>query len=336
MERLFQALRVAWSDCNYLPNVVGVGVGYKEKGQERTDNLVVQVFVTTKMPRSELLSAQLVPQRIGDVETDVIEVGEVRLLATARTGRFRPAQPGSSIGHYKVTAGTFGAVVRDIKTGEPLILSNNHVLANSSNGRDGRARIGDPILLPGIHDGGRQEKDVIAHLERFAPVTLESQEANCPISQRVARTQNLFVHLVRPNYDVRFFKRTGWSNTVDCAVAKPVSLDLIRPEILEIGPIRGVAEAKIGEILKKSGRTTGLTHGPVTSIKATLRVDMGSNNYALFSDQIVAQLGSQGGDSGSLVVNSNNEAVGLLFAGSDRITVVNRIQNVLSQLQVSF
>ncbi len=58
--------------------------------------------------------------------------------------------------------------------------------------------------------------------------------------------------------------------------------------------------------------------------------------YALFSDQIVATLGSQGGDSGSLVVNENNEAVGLLFAGSDRSTIANRIQNVMSELEITF
>lgn len=335
MEGFLQALRLAWLRCSPLPNVVGVGLGYKEKGQERTDKLSVVVFVTEKVPKKELMTTQLVPRKVGDVETDVIEVGEIRLLGV-RTSRLRPAQPGMSIGHYKVTAGTFGAVVKDARSGELLILSNNHVLANATNGWDGRAKPGDPILQPGVHDGGKPDSDVIANLERFVPVTLESQEATCPISQRIARTQNVFVHLVRPNYDVRFVKRSNWSNTVDCAVARPVSEDVIRPEILEVGLVRGVAEVKLGETLKKSGRTTGLTRGPVTAISATLRVDMGARNYALFSDQVVAQLGSQGGDSGSLVLNSNNEAVGLLFAGSDRVTVVNRIQNVLEQLSVTF
>jgi len=44
---------------------------------------------------------------------------------------------------------------------------------------------------------------------------------------------------------------------------------------------------------------------------------------------------SSPGDSGSLVLNGQNQAVGLLFAGSDRATVCNRIQNVLGLLGVA-
>jgi V8-like Glu-specific endopeptidase len=44
---------------------------------------------------------------------------------------------------------------------------------------------------------------------------------------------------------------------------------------------------------------------------------------------------SQGGDSGSAVVNENNQLIGLLFAGSDTTTIMNRIQNVFSALGVS-
>jgi hypothetical protein len=44
---------------------------------------------------------------------------------------------------------------------------------------------------------------------------------------------------------------------------------------------------------------------------------------------------SQGGDSGSAVLADNNHLVGLLFAGSDTTTVINRIQNVFSALGVS-
>ncbi len=88
------------------------------------------------------------------METDVIEIGRVRLME--RAVKMRPALPGSSIGHYKISAGTFGVVVRDKNSGEKLILSNNHILANGSNGSDGRASVGDAILQPGPYDGGKQ------------------------------------------------------------------------------------------------------------------------------------------------------------------------------------
>jgi len=43
---------------------------------------------------------------------------------------------------------------------------------------------------------------------------------------------------------------------------------------------------------------------------------------------------SQGGDSGSAVLDTSSNLVGLLFAGSDTSTIFNRIENVFSALQV--
>jgi hypothetical protein len=44
---------------------------------------------------------------------------------------------------------------------------------------------------------------------------------------------------------------------------------------------------------------------------------------------------SQGGDSGSVILDDNSRILGLLFAGSDTTTVINRIENVFSALGVS-
>jgi hypothetical protein len=44
---------------------------------------------------------------------------------------------------------------------------------------------------------------------------------------------------------------------------------------------------------------------------------------------------SAGGDSGSAVLNSEKQLVGLLFAGSSNTMIMNRIQNVFNALQVS-
>ena len=66
---------------------------------------------------------------------------------------------GVSIGHYAITAGTPGAFVKDKTTAETLILSNNHVMANSND-----ASIGDAILQPGPADGGKSPQDRIAAL----------------------------------------------------------------------------------------------------------------------------------------------------------------------------
>ncbi|HWQ60900.1 MAG TPA: hypothetical protein VN521_01230, partial [Negativicutes bacterium] len=164
-----------------LDNVVGVGRGYKLVRGEVTGQPATVVLVRKKYPRGDLRRAAIVPKRIGDTVSDVIEVGDIRLLGTERTGTQRPARPGISIGHYKVSAGTFGAVVRDRSTGEALILSNNHVLANLTNGADDRAAVGDPILQPGLYDGGDRDSAVIGHLRRFVPIQRQAVAPVCRI-----------------------------------------------------------------------------------------------------------------------------------------------------------
>ncbi len=100
-------------------NVVGVGRGYKVVKGRKTDKMCVVVLVRHKVPSMALEAHALVPRAIDGVETDVIEVGEL-VAQVSRTERLRPAPPGVSLGHYQITAGTFGAVVRDKATGDSL------------------------------------------------------------------------------------------------------------------------------------------------------------------------------------------------------------------------
>ncbi|AKX93028.1 hypothetical protein [Neomoorella thermoacetica] len=333
MQRVEKALSRHQLDLLSLPNVVGVGKGFKSVRGQTTKKPALIILVEKKLPASRLERGARVPQVLDEAETDVLEVGELRLLA--RTDYRRPAQPGMSIGHYKITAGTFGAVVKDRQTGEPLILSNNHVLANISNGSDGRASVGDPILQPGPYDGGTNEQ-VIGYLERFVPINPVVQEVTCGKALRFERALNRLVHLVRPYYQVRMQKITAAANIVDCAVARPVKKDAITPEILELGPVRGVREPQLGMEIVKSGRSSGVTRSTIKVLQATVKVVLDEGLTGLFSDQFVTGPIAQPGDSGSLILDKENYAVGLLFAGSDQTTVGNYIQNVLDKLDVEF
>lgn len=333
MDRIDKLLRRSRYDIMSVSNVVGVGKGLKMVRGETTNEHSVVVLVSKKMPVSELKRGEKIPPKIYDVSTDVIEVGEIRLLG--RTDYMRPAPPGISIGHYLISAGTFGAVVKDSATKKPLILSNNHVLANSSDGKDGRCKIGDPIYQPGPYDGGTKDQ-LIGYLERFVPIHREYVQSECPQAAAVERAGNRIISLVRPNYRMSLLKRSASDNLVDAAVATPVSPDAITPEILEIGPVKGVKEAKLGMKLKKSGRSSGINTSTVQVVATTLKVSMGDNDNVYFTDQIVAGPMASPGDSGSLVLDEDNNAVGLLFAGSDQSTVINRIQNVMELLQIEF
>lgn len=297
-----------------LPQVVGVGYGFKEVKGVKTEQEAIIVLVTKKLPPEQLTEHELVPKNVNSMVTDVIEVGELKALEVemleplqSRTEKVRPAPPGVSIGHYLITAGTFGAVAYDNSTAQPMILSNNHVLANATNGNDQRASINDRIYQPGPVDfvhvdlGYADRQYIIACLKRF--VNLADYPA---------------------------------INVVDCAIGEPLENSMIIPDILEIGLVQGVTTPVINMDVKKSGRTTGLTFGQITVLDAMVDVQYGPGRILRFDHQIITTNMSSPGDSGSLLLDVNNLAVGLLFAGSNTATIHNPIQDVLDLLSVNF
>lgn len=299
-------------------NVVGVAVGNKIKGETETGDPCLTVFVSAKMDL-EMLGADKVKATVGKFKTDVVESLDIHAggtcpdevddaqedaqeeepgIQTLRR-RIRPAEGGYSVGHVRITAGTIATAVTDSRPfpGIPsryYILSNNHVLANSNN-----ARIGDPILQPGPFDGGRLPRDVIARLTRFVPI--------------------------------RF---NGPPNLVDAAVAEGQFHDIDR-EIYWIGYVKRVRFlTKPGDFVQKTGRTTNWTTGRVTNVNATVNVNYGAGRVAKMVRQIITTPMSAGGDSGSLLLDLQENAVGLLFAGSSRITIHNQIGFVQALLGI--
>jgi len=311
-------------------NVVGVGIGYKTIRGRQTEQPAVVVLVSKKEASYNLKMEDAIPAFAkGLVPTDVLEVGEIKALSY--TGKYRPAPGGVSIGHYKITAGTFGAPVRDVQTGQLLILSNNHVLANSNN-----ATLGDPILQPGPVDGGKIGTDEIGTLLRFVPIDFGEDDGSCPLAEMYAGVGNFFATIFGSQHRVKSRKYNPQAvNLVDAAVATPYQLSNIKPEILDIGVVSGTEDAHVGMDVKKTGRTTEHTTGKIQLINATVQVQYGAGKVAVFENQLISGYMSKGGDSGSLLVSSDNKAVGLLFAGSDQVTIYNPIKSVLGSLRIT-
>jgi hypothetical protein len=286
-------------------------------------------MVRRKLPLAGLAPEEVVPPLVDAAPTDVLEVGHVRSFQ-ARTGRWRPAPGGVSVGHFRVTAGTLGCVVRDRRTGQRAILSNNHVLADNN-----AAQPGDPILQPGAVDGGREENDTIARLERFVPILFQREPATCGLASGVAAVANAAARLVGSKHRLEAYRIDPQAtNTVDAAVARPLEDALVSDEILDIGVISGVAPAELAMAVRKSGRSSGFTTGQISVLDATVVVDYGGR-MAQFEGQIVTGAMSRPGDSGSLLVAADSlRAVGLLFAGSEQATIYNPIQAVLDSLEV--
>ena len=352
--QLLDAQRLAQADLLRRRGVVGVAIGYRNYKEQVTDQLAMTVLVEQKKPVEALSEDDLVPSAVNGARTDVIEIGRLEAHASPRD-RFRPNIPaGVSIGHYMVSAGTLGGIVFDRHTGEPLILSNNHVLANSN-----EAEIGDAILQPAPTDHGVRPDDVVARLHRFEMLRFFSDSptgivppstppplfppGGCDIAELFVTVGNALSRLSGSSKRLATVQapkaqidtRPIYPNRVDAALARPINPMLFQQSIAEIGRPNGTKLAQIGMPIRKHGRTTGYTEGTVTMMNATVDVDYGENLKARFSGQVIASPISQGGDSGALIIEGDSlNAVGLLFAGSRRATIFTPIQTVLDVMEV--
>ena len=111
------------------------------------------------------------------------------------TARYRPAPSGVSVGSYRITAGTIGAIVRDKRNGGTAILSNNHVLANVDS-----CQVGDDVLQPGDADGGVMPGDTIADLTRWVPLRVTTtKKVDCAIA-RVRNPDDVSLNVLELGY----------------------------------------------------------------------------------------------------------------------------------------
>jgi hypothetical protein len=185
------------------------------------------------------------------------------------------------------------------------VVSNNHVFADVNT-----AIAGDDLFQPGPADGGTIE-DHFADLARFVRIELG----------------------------------LGNTNRVDVALGLVRQDITVTNEICGIGTISGTTAAEDGMLVRKHGRTTGLTEGEISDVSYDALVGMDHsdpNVVALFENQIRIEGAAGtpfalGGDSGSAVIHrSRLEAVGLFFAGPDSGSygVANPIQDVLTALEI--
>jgi hypothetical protein len=158
---------------------------------------------------------------------------------------------------------------------------------------------GTPVLQPGVADGGTED-DVVGHVERWVEL--------------------------KPPPD---------SNLCDAALALPISQDLVSDEVLDIGLVNSVEEARVGMRIRKSGRSCGLSEATITDVNAVVKVEGYDFGEAIFEDTLISTFCGIPGDSGSITVSADtNAAVGLLFAGSESLTCYNKMTNVVKLLDI--
>jgi hypothetical protein len=305
-------------------NIQGVGIGYAKP----SDGLP---------PGQPTLTVYLAePRHTDDVESVLVERMRVGAAASPSvpvvpvvTGRIEPIIPGQQAYYLRPapggisvindnmanTVGTLGCLAtgrtppRDERL---LILSCNHVLANSNLGA-----AGDCVVQPSTGDGGICDDTYkVAELERFVPVVV-----GCP------------------------------TNYVDCATAWATT-DQLSPQMLfntPTGPTTFPITSSwtvpsLGMSVGKSGRTTGLTLGTVKQVYAAHWLGWGPGQKAWFDHQIVIEsdtdLFAAGGDSGSLIWTwfPPQQPIGLLNSAggvNPFLAFANPINYVLGALDIN-
>lgn len=163
---------------------------------------------------------------------------------------------------------------------------------------------GDAIVQPGQADGGT-DADQVAALKRFHPLDFDG------------------------------------GNLIDAATATMLT-DASPTEIYGLGGYRTQSlEADDGMLVRKVGRTSGMTRGLVRDAHASIKLRYRRGVLRLREQLLVhprdAQAFSERGDSGSLVIEEASSCpVGLLCGGTPGYSVVNRIEHVFDGLGLSF
>jgi hypothetical protein len=317
LARPFRAFSSRRETADRAMNRIALGVAPRKKNDFR-----LAVRPQRSGPLISAMIEQIQQEAHGEV--DVQYIGNIVKFARGvrRTNatqpgfyraRRRPLRIGSSISDVHeefISAGTLGCFVVGRRSPHYLgMLTNNHVIASEN-----ANSAGDPVVQPGTLDEGENPADQVGELGRFIRL------------------------------------RRNATNFIDAAIADlHEGIDYDALQIGNLGDLSGlgeVIELSEGAKLYKAGRTTGQTEGRLTAFdvdNVRVEYDMG---VLRFDNQIEVEGAgnrafSDSGDSGSLIVDEELRAVGLLFAGGDEggsngrgLTYANPIGTVLDELNV--
>jgi hypothetical protein len=284
-------------------NVVGLCVARKVANGKR-GGIALQVLVREKLPQHHVPLRQRIPESIEanltglaeKIPTDVRAVGKGRLQVLVSGDR--PVRPGFCVGGRRTGSGTLACVVCSRQDSSLLGLSCGHVIA-----RYGQANVGEDVLAPSYENSIANDLPLtpLGQLVTVLPVGFDDASA----------TENVDAATFAPNSASDLDKRialVGAPNGVRSAIA----LDL---------PVQKVGYA--------SEHTTGVVQAlHVMASLPYLKPD-GSFADALFSDLIGISSFALPGDSGALVLDQDNAAVGLHMGGFSSMSVCMPIARVL-------
>jgi len=332
-------LDAAKSSLLKIPNVVAVGIGFKETGKAFTEEISYRVYVEVKKERALLGPKEIIPPEINGIRTDVLSplivTNDSDVCGNERRAldKHRPLKAGIAISTDSTSYGTLGWF-GTLGDGTVVLLTNKHVLYDETNTTDNRK------------------------LKTAQPQLGDPSTCCCC----TCGSDNVIGESIIGIRDI-----TPASNTsVDCAIAKinpdiasNIVLRISNNSTTEVLRVDGKAAAVVGDKVKKIGARSGFTKGTVIhigDIAVAVPNDSGGTAIALRQGQVLiipdtaetyqVKEGeskfafSNSGDSGAVILNESNKIIALNWGG-DRttnnvaITVANNIQNVLDKLSAN-
>ncbi|SRR5579884_2496528 len=309
LNEIMQVKQTVEQEIMSRAGVVGVDVGYKYVGGKRTEEVAIRVHVAEKR---DVAGDERIPEMVEGCKTDVLE-NRFELYGYCTPGMEKvilgdmtvshPVMGGRSIGPCRrvngcLFAGTLGAVVFDVVSGAPMLLSNFHIMCV-----DQSWQVGDTLAQPGLPDSGDCAMDVIGAVQRAAL----GGQVDCAVSTLVGREYSSEIVDIGAIVDMgeatlgMHVRKRGRSTALTYGIVESVGMTLTIDYGGEIGPLTLTGQIGIQVDTERS-----------------------------------SQLG-EAGDSGSLFINGSQQVVGLFFAGNGERTfgAANPIAAVIEAMKIS-
>lgn len=329
-QKVVDILPMAMEQLKAIRNIQNISIGFKEINHSGTGMVALRVYVDKK--DQYITDEQRIPPFFGDVPTDVNEMLPVRLLSA------EPEMITAGVDVYSgVLPGTLGCFANRKENDELVILSAHHVLMGNLRSKGDLVSLSpnacfcsDCCVTSVV---GRVDFGLRNHLIDAALATIDNSKG-----------EYLFSNTIK-GLGAKLQAQGKYS-------ADDVPLNGVGPVIKYSNPEIGEVETSVmlGDYVRKVGITTGRTIGVVSEIYPSCWLNKyGSKTEKVSFWEQIAILPApgepefcDGGDSGAILVNDNNQIVGLVMArvktpsqGTEARTYANCIHHVLRLLKIN-
>ncbi|MPQ43471.1 hypothetical protein [Clostridium tarantellae] len=354
-------------------NVVGVGLGFKTIKELNTFEPCLRIMVSNKVPLKNLYKHDIVPSNFCGLKTDIVKTGNINISLPSNLSNFSypnystySRYPSYYYSYYSYTPRyTFTPYIPKYPSSSytPSHPSSSTPSSNTPNIPISPPKLVTPKLPPPpstkkapkliagmpispVEKGVGTLGAIVFDNKTNEPYILSNNHVLC--SYNTLKSANIIYRgYLDGSSGALIAKLKKWvnleinnmnsDNTLDCALAKLEENVPYTTEIPKVGTVTQTTKPILNMPVIKNGKTTLDTKGIILSTNTTVKAGFGEYGYCFFKDLISMNRMSTYGDSGSLIVSTEEKkAVGLLV-GSDLLsTYACLIDSVLNTLNVHF